>query len=845
MKAPSTVYDIFVNTPSSVYSLKQIPVETTIYRLKSIIELRTGIPAEHQLLNLSGTALFDEFTLVDAGIRKGSVVRMLFATKVAEKLFDLANKDDISGLLNVGIQMIELSEASNVEEEKKLKAWNRNVMQRSFLAVCVACFNGSMQLLANLLKSSAFDANQVTLFGRSALHFAAARGSIGCVCLLLERGTDPFIMDKDGKTGQEIAADNGHVHCKRRIWLYRCNLKPMQTRNVGRKSQEGKSPSTFRLPILDQTNTSPIISTAETMGQLSREGTDEFPKVNLKKSEQRTSSGQNWRLDSLHMTERSDTMGEPVRYQTEASNLHERFLASAATNQQGAESEELKLLLQLAQKYGYVITEQSETQKHGAEILEKQLTDDEATTATGIKTRDNVTQISKAPSEEAQNENKRRSSVANSVRRISLAAKRSNHRPLDRTTSINHRPVDTQCQNEQTMSDTDGGKTDVTTEVVVRDSRINLARGRAESSETSLTGYLGETESIAELTLRGDKSQNRNVEQANDNEQNDGKDSQELQRLDKLGNVSIAFSSPRSSSSRSNRQDSKSTFQEWLERKSKQKRESMKDESNDHTEGVKRRDLSEKAFNNWLSLKRVRYRSASVSPRTVTHGSPRQESPRQESLRPKSGLSFENWRQRKGKVIPRSQSVVETVTFMPIKRTYSSGVTYAEWVESKKRQFNNGGSNNEKDKIGLSRSNSRLNGMSFDTWVEEKNKQFQIEQVQQATAKLQAEYEKEMELEMKLKNPKVKTFEDWQLEKKFEDRVKKAKEEKEKKNIRKKKVKFVEDSKLVYNMWLMNKHLNEIQEEQQQLTDAREEWERKKKEQLEMSHRRRFKSKSL
>lgn len=161
MKAPSTVYDIFVNTPSSVYSLQQIPVETTIYRLKSIIELRTGIPAEHQLLNLSGTALFDEFTLVDAGIRKGSVVRMLFATKVAEKLFDLANKDDISGLLNVGIQMIELSEASNVEEEKKLKAWNRNVMQRSFLAVCVACFNGSMQLLANLLKISAFDANQV------------------------------------------------------------------------------------------------------------------------------------------------------------------------------------------------------------------------------------------------------------------------------------------------------------------------------------------------------------------------------------------------------------------------------------------------------------------------------------------------------------------------------------------------------------------------------------------------------------------------------------------------------------------------------------------------------------
>ena len=173
MKAPSTTYDIFVNTPSNVYSLRQIPVETTIYRLKSIIELRTAIPAEHQLLNLSGTALFDEFTLADTGIQKGSVVRMLFATKVAEKLFDLANKDDFNGLLHVGIQMIELSEASNIEEEKKLKAWNWNVMQRTFLAVCVACFNGSMQLLVNLLKSSAFEVNQVSRFssiGLNTLH---------------------------------------------------------------------------------------------------------------------------------------------------------------------------------------------------------------------------------------------------------------------------------------------------------------------------------------------------------------------------------------------------------------------------------------------------------------------------------------------------------------------------------------------------------------------------------------------------------------------------------------------------------------------------------------------------
>ena len=129
----------------------------------------------------------------------------------------------------------------------------------------------------------------------------------------------------------------------------------------------------------------------------------------MKTIEQRTGpgAGQNWRLDSLHTTERSDTMEEPLQLETEASNVTARLLKSAATNKQGAESEELKLLLQLAQKYGYVITEQSEAEKQAKELSEKQPVFDEKTTGKGMDACDNATQISVAPSDETQNENKR------------------------------------------------------------------------------------------------------------------------------------------------------------------------------------------------------------------------------------------------------------------------------------------------------------------------------------------------------------------------------------------------------------------------------------------------------
>lgn len=163
MKAPTAFQNLFIHTPHNVYTLKQTFTGLSISQLKSTIELRTGIPKEHQILQFGSKALSDECLIEETGVKSGSVIRLLFATKIAERIFALANDGDYEGLLRAGVQMIADNEGSTANEQRRLQDWNRNVAQRAFIAVCAASFNGNIQLLANLIKCSAFKINQVAM----------------------------------------------------------------------------------------------------------------------------------------------------------------------------------------------------------------------------------------------------------------------------------------------------------------------------------------------------------------------------------------------------------------------------------------------------------------------------------------------------------------------------------------------------------------------------------------------------------------------------------------------------------------------------------------------------------
>ena len=162
MKEQCSLFHIFVNTPLKVFTLKNIELEMPITKLKSRIEIISGIPVEHQNLLLCNRVLAEECTASEAGIKNGCVVRLAFKKTIVEALCSMVLQDDLTGIFSTGVQWIDLSEASNDEERRRLISWNKNATQQAFITVCIASVNGMLQLVANLIKMSAFIVNQVS-----------------------------------------------------------------------------------------------------------------------------------------------------------------------------------------------------------------------------------------------------------------------------------------------------------------------------------------------------------------------------------------------------------------------------------------------------------------------------------------------------------------------------------------------------------------------------------------------------------------------------------------------------------------------------------------------------------
>ena len=63
-----------------------------------------------------------------------------------------------------------------------------------------AVFDGDIDLAINLLENGKFDLNKQDQQGRTLLHYTGSRGQIDMIELLLEKGADPNIKDKNGNT---------------------------------------------------------------------------------------------------------------------------------------------------------------------------------------------------------------------------------------------------------------------------------------------------------------------------------------------------------------------------------------------------------------------------------------------------------------------------------------------------------------------------------------------------------------------------------------------------------------------------------------------------------------------
>ena len=71
-----------------------------------------------------------------------------------------------------------------------------------------AAYSGNLELVKYLVSVKA-DVNAAD-DGRTVLHAAAGRGELDVVEYLVGQGADPAVVDSDGNTPADIAADDGH-----------------------------------------------------------------------------------------------------------------------------------------------------------------------------------------------------------------------------------------------------------------------------------------------------------------------------------------------------------------------------------------------------------------------------------------------------------------------------------------------------------------------------------------------------------------------------------------------------------------------------------------------------------
>ena len=89
----------------------------------------------------------------------------------------------------------------------------RRVTFSMYALILTAASQNSVSELQDLLDKKPWYINKPSSSGETALHKAAAKGSLDCVKLLIQRGANVNLVDKQGRTPLLIAWENGHFEC--------------------------------------------------------------------------------------------------------------------------------------------------------------------------------------------------------------------------------------------------------------------------------------------------------------------------------------------------------------------------------------------------------------------------------------------------------------------------------------------------------------------------------------------------------------------------------------------------------------------------------------------------------
>ncbi|NXH19364.1 ANR60 protein, partial [Bucco capensis] len=200
---------------NEIFSLPQCHHDLTLKKLKSRLELLTGIPLNFQRLQyLDEADLSDESTFKDNDIVPGGTITMrIWRQDGWGDLVAAAAKGETMKLAHLGVtkDFVGITPHAELLGPEQKEEW---VAHRAFVALFVASHRGHTETVKFLLRHGV-DLHAKTPLGRTALHGAAAAGRAECLELLLSYGAQVDVEDNEGQTGMSLARLWGHKQCER------------------------------------------------------------------------------------------------------------------------------------------------------------------------------------------------------------------------------------------------------------------------------------------------------------------------------------------------------------------------------------------------------------------------------------------------------------------------------------------------------------------------------------------------------------------------------------------------------------------------------------------------------
>ncbi|XP_010170343.1 ankyrin repeat domain-containing protein 60 [Antrostomus carolinensis] len=222
-RPPTFTVQLWLAETNEIFSLPQCQNDLTLKKLKSHLELLTGIPLHFQRLQyLDEADLADESTFEDNDIVPGGRITMrIWQQDGWGHLVAAAAQRDTMKLACLGVTEDSTSTTPYAEvlgpQQKK-----ERVAHRAFVALFVASHRGHVETVRFLLRHGV-DLHAKTPLGRTALHVAAVTGQRDCIKLLLSYGARALDPDSEGQTAVSLArlwgqkqSEHTMVHFQRR-----------------------------------------------------------------------------------------------------------------------------------------------------------------------------------------------------------------------------------------------------------------------------------------------------------------------------------------------------------------------------------------------------------------------------------------------------------------------------------------------------------------------------------------------------------------------------------------------------------------------------------------------------